>query len=244
MLDALLTPQMAAAFVLAIFGGLIRGYTGFGTPMFLAPIYAVLFGPAETVPLMIMIEIGVTVQMLPKALPQADWPELRGLLYGCLPMLAVGGLALTVLDPMLVKKLIGLMTLSFVAMLWFGWRYRGPRNHPVRVVIGGISGFTNGLTGIGGPPVILYYLSGAKAIGPIRANLIIYYAFITCVAVPFFIYQGYVNWETVARWAVLTPPVLAGVHIGSKFFHGTSESTFLRWSLLTLLVSALVGIFG
>ena len=44
MLEALLTPQMAAAFVLAIAGGMIRGYTGFGTPMFLAPIYAVLFG--------------------------------------------------------------------------------------------------------------------------------------------------------------------------------------------------------
>jgi uncharacterized protein len=235
---------MAAAFVLAFFGGMIRGYTGFGTPMFLAPIYAVLFSPAETVPLMIMIEIGVMLQMLPKALPQADWPELRGLLYGCLPMLAVGGVALSVLDPLLVKKLIGLVTASFVAALWFGWRYRGPRTLPVRMFIGALSGFSNGLTGIGGPPVILYYLSGDKAIGSIRANLIIYYAFITCIAVPFFITQGYVTWETFARWVVLTPPVLAGVYVGSHFFHGTNDKTFLRWSLATLLVSALVGIFG
>ena len=94
------------------------------------------------------------------------------------------------------------------------------------------------------PPVILYYLSGNKAIGPIRANLIVYYSFITCVAVPFFIYQGYVTWETFARWVVLTPPVLAGVYWGSHFFHGTNAKTFLRWSLATLLVSALVGIFG
>jgi hypothetical protein len=244
MLEALLTPQMAAAFVLAIAGGMIRGYTGFGTPMFLAPIYAVLFGPQATVPLMIMIEIGIMAQMLPTALPQADWPELRGLLVGCLPMLAAGGLALTVLDPVLVKKLIGLMTASFVAMLWFGWRYRGPRTLPVRVGIGAASGFANGLTGIGGPPAILYYLSGEKEIGAIRANLVIYFAFITAVAVPFFIYKGYVNWETAARWAVLTPPLLIGVRIGAGFFHGTSPRVFLRWALATLLVSALVGIFG
>lgn len=235
---------MAFAFVLAFAGGAIRGYTGFGTPMFLAPIYAVLFSPAETVPLMIMIEIGVMAQMLPGALPKADWPELRGLLLGCLPMLPLGGLALTVLDPVLVKKLIGFMTASFVAMLWFGWRYRGPRTLPVRAGIGAFSGFANGLTGIGGPPAILYYLSGPKDIGGIRANLVIYFAFITAIAVPFFIYAGYVTLETVMRWLVLTPPLLLGIYVGSHFFQGTSTRMFLRWALATLLVSALVGIFG
>ena len=154
-LDTLLTPQMLAAVLLAFAGGAIRGYTGFGTPIFLAPLYAVLFGPQAAVPLLIIMEIGVMVQMVPAALRQTDWPELRGLLLGCLPLLPVGGLMLGILDPSLVKKVIGLMTASFVAALWWGWRYRGPRNLPVRTAIGALSGFCNGLTGIGGPPVIL-----------------------------------------------------------------------------------------
>lgn len=244
MADTVLTLPMLAAFLLAFAGGTIRGFTGFGTPIFLAPLYAVVFGPQAAVPLLIILEIGIVVQMVPTALRQADWPELRGLLLGCLPMLPLGGLMLSVLDPNLVKKIIGLVTAAFVAALWWGWRYRGPRTLPVRAAIGAVSGFSNGLTGIGGPPVILYYLSGDKDIAGMRANLTIYFSFITAIAVPFFVMAGLVTMETLIRWAVLTPPVLAGVAVGSRFFQGASRSVFMRAALLTLLVSALVGIFG
>ncbi len=242
--DTLLTPQMLTAVLLAFAGGTIRGYTGFGTPIFLAPLYAVLFSPQAAVPLLIIMEIGVTVQMVPAALRQTDWPELRGLLLGCLPLLPVGGLMLGILDPGLVKKVIGLLTAGFVAALWWGWRYRGPRHLPVRVAIGAVSGFCNGLTGIGGPPVILYYISGDKDITGIRANLVVYFAFITVIAVPFFSFTGLVTGETLLRWLALTPPLLAGVALGSRFFQGTSRQLFMRAALLTLLVAALVGIFG
>jgi hypothetical protein len=243
-LDPLLTFETLIAFALAVVGGVIRGYTGFGTPIFLAPIYAVLFGPQATVPLMIMLEIGVMAQMLPGALRRVDWPEMRGLLLGCLPLLPVGGLLLGVLDAGIVKKIIGFVTAGFVAALWWGWRYRGPRHLPVRVAIGAVSGLSNGLTGIGGPPVILYYVSGDKDIAGVRANLVVYFAFITVVAVPFFVYAGLVTWETMARWLVLTPPLLAGVAIGSRLFTGTSRAMFIRAALLTLLLAALIGIFG
>jgi uncharacterized membrane protein YfcA len=242
--ETLQTLPMLAAVVLAFAGGAIRGYTGFGTPIFLAPIYAVLFGPQAAVPLLIILEIGIAVQMAPSALRQVDWPELRGLLLGCLPMLPVGGLMLSILDPNLVKKIIGLVTATFVAALWWGWRYGGPRTLPVRMAIGAVSGFSNGLTGIGGPPIILYYLSGEKEIAGVRANLVIYFAFITLIAVPFFLYAGLMTLDTVLRWAALTPPLLVGVAVGSRFFQGTSRKDFMRAALLTLLVSALVGIFG
>lgn len=235
---------MLIAFALAFAGGAIRGFTGFGTPIFLAPIYAVLFSPQEAVPLLIILEIGIMAQMVPGAIRQIDWPEMNGLLLGCLPMLPVGGMMLGILDPNLVKKVIGLATASFVAMLWWGWRYRGPRTLPVRTAIGALSGFSNGLTGIGAPPVILYHLSGDKEIAGIRANLVVYFAFITLVAVPFFVYAGLVTLETLLRWAALTPPLLIGVAVGSRFFQGASREVFMRAALLTLLVAALVGIFG
>ncbi len=240
----LFTTELLIAFVLAFAGGTIRGYTGFGTPLFLAPIYAVLFGPQATVPLMILIEVGIVVQMVPSALKRTDWPEMRGLLLGCLPMLPVGGLMLGVIDPELGKKIIGFVTGAFVAALWWGWRYRGPRTLPVRIAVGAVSGFSNGLTGIGGPPVILYYLSGGKDIAAIRANLVIYFAFITLVAVPFFVYADLVTVETLWRWLILTPPLLIGVAAGSRLFQRTTERSFIRAALLTLLAAALVGIFG
>lgn len=244
MLDFLLTPQTYAAFALAGLAGLMRGYTGFGTPIFLAPLYAVLFGPQATVPLLIIMEIAVVAQMTPAAWPLADKREVAGFVAGCAPMLPVGALALHVLDPGLVKKAIGLMTLGFVAMLWFGWRYRGPRTTALRVGLGGLSGFANGLTGIGALPAVLYYVSGDKGIAHMRANLIVYFAFVPLVAVPAFVYFGLVSMETVWRCIVLTPPHLAGIAIGSRLFHGTSQKYYVRAALITMTVSGLVGLLG
>lgn len=244
MLDFLLTPQTYAAFVLAFIAGLMRGYTGFGTPIFLSPIYAVLFGPQATVPLLVTMEIGVMLQMVPQAWHKAEWNQVAGLAVGCAVMLPVGALALTVLDPAIVKKVIGLMTLSFVAMLWFGWRYKGPRNVAVRIAVGGISGFSNGLTGIGAPPAILYFMTGDRDIVIMRASLIIYFACITLIAVPSFLYFGLVTWQTVGRWCVLTPPSLIGIAIGSRMFHGTSERAYTRAALAILVVAGAVALAG
>lgn len=244
MFDFLLTPPTYVAFLLALLAGLMRGYTGFGTPIFLSPIYAVLFGPQATVPLLIIMEIPVVAQMVPPAWPKADLRQIAGLAAGCAVMLPVGALMLHVLDPAIVKKAIGLMTLLFVAMLWFGWRYKGPRNTAVRVLVGGISGFTNGLTGIGAPPAILYFMSGEREIVSIRANLIVYFAFITLVAVPSFVYLGLVTWETVARCVVLTVPHVSGIAIGSRLFHGTSEKTYVRAALAMLVLAGCVAFAG
>ena len=91
-------PATLIAIAAAIFAAaLIRGFTGFGTPIFLAPLYAVLFGPQVAVPLLIILEIGIMVQMVPGAIRDVDWPEMNGLLLGCLPLLPVGGLMLGIL---------------------------------------------------------------------------------------------------------------------------------------------------
>ncbi len=244
MFDFLLTPQTAIAFALAFCAGIMRGYTGFGTPIFLAPLYSVLFGPQATVPLLIIMEIGMMVQLVPQTWPKAEFSEIRGLAVGCAVALPAGAYMLHVLDPLVVKKAMGLMTLFFVAMLFFGWRYRGPRNVVVQAIVGAISGFSNGLTGIGAPPVILYYLSGSKDIVLIRANLIIYFAFITLIAVPSFIYLGLIHTETVVRWVLLSVPLICGVSIGSRMFHGTSETLYMRAALFTLAIAGLIGLFG
>jgi len=132
----------------------IRGFTGFGTPLFLAPTYAVLFGPAATVPLIILQEIGATLLTIRDAWPRADHREMSGFLLGCIPTMPIGAALLGILDPNLVKKVMSFITLAFVAALWSGWRYRGPRTVPVRVGLGALSGLTTGLAGIGGPPVV------------------------------------------------------------------------------------------
>jgi uncharacterized membrane protein YfcA len=180
--------ELLLAAALALVGGVIRGFTGFGTPLFLAPTYAVLFGPVGTVPLLILQEIGPTLLTIREALPHTDRREVRDLLLGCIPAMPVGVVLLGILDPELVKDVMSFITLAFVAALWTGWRYRGPRTLPVRVGVGALSGLGNGLAGIGGPPLVLYHVSGDKNAAAIRGNIIVYFTAVTVVILPIFIY--------------------------------------------------------
>jgi uncharacterized protein len=240
----LFPPELLAAAGLAVIGGVIRGFTGFGTPLFLAPTYAVLFGPAATVPLIILQEIGATLLTIRDAWPRADRQEMSGFLLGCIPMMPIGAALLGILDPNLVKKVMSFITLAFVAALWSGWRYRGPRTAPVRVGLGALSGLTTGLAGIGGPPVVLYHVSGDKDPAAIRGNLVVYFSILTVVIVPVFAYRGLVTVETLWRCVVVTPPLLLGVAVGMRLFHGATERRYVNAALLVLLTGAVIGLIG
>lgn len=243
-MPSLFPPELLAAAGLAFIGGVIRGFTGFGTPLFLAPTYAVLFGPAATVPLIILQEIGATLLTIRDAWPRADRQEMSGFLLGCIPMMPIGAALLGILDPNLVKKVMSFITLGFVAALWSGWRYRGPRTAPVRVGLGALSGLTTGLAGIGGPPVVLYHVSGDKDPAAIRGNLVVYFSILTVVIVPVFAYRGLVTVETLWRCVVVTPPLLLGVAVGMRLFHGATERRYVNAALLVLLTGALIGLIG
>src|SRR5262245_49077910 len=175
-----------------------------------------MFGPAAAVPLVILQDIGPTLLTIRDALQHTDRRELSGLLLGCIPALPVGVVLLGILDPGLVKNVMSAITVVFVVVLWTGWRYRGPRTAPVRVGVGVLSGLGTGLAGIGGPPLVLYHVSGDKSAAAIRGNIVVYFTVVTIVIVPVFIYLGLVTGETLWRCAVVTPPLLLGTAIGMR----------------------------
>ena len=66
----------------------------------------------------------------------------------------------------------------------------------------------------------------------------------TVLIVPVFAYRGLVTGETLWRCVVVTPPLLLGVAVGMRLFHGTSERRYVNAALLVLLTGALIGLIG
>ena len=55
----------ALALAVAALAGLMRGFAGVGSGMLMAPFFVYIFGPVETVAIIILIEAVVTVQLMP-----------------------------------------------------------------------------------------------------------------------------------------------------------------------------------
>jgi len=87
----------AIAMAISIAAGLMRGFAGVGSGMLMAPIFVLLFGPLETVAMVIMMEIIVTALFMP-----------------------VGSWLIVSLDPELVGRGMAVIVLGFSIFLLIG----------------------------------------------------------------------------------------------------------------------------
>lgn len=145
------------------------------------------------------------------------WREVLPLAAGALATVPLGIWLLVVVDPTLMRWIISLLILALVAVLTSGWRWRREPTRPVTDAVGGASGLTGGMTGLGGPPVILFWMAGQDRPATVRANIIVFLTLtgiFNCVG---YIVGGLLTQERVAWGLAITPayglPLLLGVRL-------------------------------
>ena len=122
-----------AALAVTAVAGLMRGYSGFGTAILLAPTYSLLWGPRVGVPVMLLMELFVSMQLLPKALGQADRRVMLPIGGAAALATPLGAFILLTADQDLLRRAIGGFVLVFGLLLMSGWRYHGSRPFALNV---------------------------------------------------------------------------------------------------------------
>lgn len=234
--------SLAVAMGLSLAAGLMRGFAGFGSGMMLSPIFAIIYGPAEAVLMIAVMEIVVSVQLVPKALPDVQWPFLGPLILAAIIGMPLGAWLLATTDPELIARVIAGIVMVFVIVLAVGWRYRGPKQLLPTLGVGGVSGALLTATSVGGPPVLLYILSGQDSARTSRANIILYFAIAEIIAPVFLYLQGLFAMEVVIRALAICPAYMVGAWAGSRLFRESSEQVYRRVALIFLSMIALYGI--
>ncbi len=229
-----------AALVVTAIAGIMRGYSGFGTAILLAPLYSVLWGPRIGVPVMLLMELFVSAQLLPKAFGQADRRVILPIGGAAVLMTPVGAFVLLTADQDILRRCIGLLVLVFGLLLASGWRYHGQRPLSLNVAVGTLAGLLKGATGISGPPVILYLLAGPEEAKRHRANLILFFATIAVVSVIPPAIGGLMGLGAFAKLILLLPAMLLCVPIGARLFHVIPDRWYRRLALIFLVATGLV----
>jgi uncharacterized protein len=232
--------RILAAILVTAVAGLMRGYSGFGTAILLAPAYSVLWGPRIGVPVMLLMELFVSMQLLPKALGQADRRVILPIGAAAVAMTPVGAFILLTADQEVLRRAIGLLVLVFGLLLMSGWRYHGSRPLALNVAVGTTAGLLKGATGISGPPVILYLLAGPEEAKRHRANLILFFACIAVVSIIPPALGGLMGWAVVAKLVVLLPVLLLCVPIGARMFHVVPEAWYRRFAFGLLVTTGAI----
>jgi uncharacterized membrane protein YfcA len=236
------TPAIAALCAIFAIAGIVRGFSGFGTGLIAVPLGAI-FVPVETV--IIAILVADTVPMLPlirQALNHVALRPLMSVYAGYLVAMPAGIWFLIHADPVWLRWFISAVVFSACALLWSGWRYRGPRNLAVRAGIGSLSGFLGGSTGMNGPPVILYWMAQEDRARQVRANLIIFFALTELAGFAFFWWMGLLTAERLMAGVIVAPFYFIGLMIGARLFGRSSDSGYRRFAFLLILAAAVLAL--
>ncbi len=233
-----------AAALATVIAGLMRGYAGFGTAVVLVPIFAVLWGPRVGVPVMLLMELIVSLQLLPRAFKDADTRVILPIGGAAALATPLGAVVLFTADPDLLRRAIGGFVLVFGMLLLSGWRYNGSRPLGMNLAVGSVSGLLKGATGMSGPPVILYLLAGPEEAKRHRANLILFFALIAVVSILGPLWFGLITAAVLVKLALLLPVLMLCVPIGARLFRLVPERFYKRFAMVVLLGAGSIALFA
>ncbi len=220
--------------------GIVRGFSGFGTGMIVAPAAAALISPAAAIVIILIIDLGPASILIPSAAKKAALSEIMPMVAGYALGLVPGIWLLANGDVSALRWMISIVILVCVMLLWSGWTWRGPRTAPVSFGVGGIGGFLGGSISVAGPPVILYWMAARTGAGIVRSNLIIFFAIAQFFAAAGLYLSGLLTWERVLMGLVGSPFYLCGLMIGARLFSYAPEFAFRRIAFMMILAAAIL----
>ncbi|WP_367717549.1 sulfite exporter TauE/SafE family protein [Nitratireductor sp. GISD-1A_MAKvit] len=222
--------------------GVVRGLSGFGTGLIVAPIAGALYDPVTAVVLLVIID---SLPTLPVALPVvklARWREVLPVLAGLALFVPLGVYILKNGDETTLRWVISIVILACALTLRSGWRYHGPRGFPVSFGVGGIAGTLSGIAAIPGPPVIIYWMASSLPVAVVRANLMTLFLISEVFSAGNLWLAGLFDQTRVTLGILMIPPYVASLAVGTKLYGIASETAYRRLAFMLIVASALVAL--
>ncbi|SDW25899.1 hypothetical protein SAMN05444358_101342 [Ruegeria halocynthiae] len=237
------TPTGLAVIVFAAFiGGVVRGFSGFGTALIFLPIASPYLGPFGAIIALTVMDIFGPIPNLRRAWAVVDKADLVRLLFGCALILPVGLWLLTRTQPEVFRYLVSVISLLMLAVLIFGLRYRGKVRRRMVVAIGGAAGLLGGVAGIPGPAVIMFYMSRPLPVTIIRATILLFLFAFDLLILGYLSGMGRLSVASVGLGLALAMPNMAGNWLGGWMFRPEHERLYRAAAYLVIATAALSGL--
>lgn len=242
-------PVLAAASVVSLGAGLVRGFSGFGYSALTVAGLSIFVAPSTIVPAVLSLEVLASISMWHAATADADRAWLRWLLpcnLLCVPM----GVALLAVLPEDWLRLAVAATLLISALTLWRLSEHTLKSTPALRMAGGVaSGLLNGVAASGGVAAAMLMAATRAPAATLRATMVSFLLFagiytLACAAwVPLGTSRGssLLSADTVRWGLLLAPSMLAGIWLGRRSFHSAAPARYRRFVLQLLIVISTLG---
>jgi uncharacterized membrane protein YfcA len=227
---------------LSLIAGSVRGFVGFGAGMIMIPFVSALYGPKIGASSILVADGILTIPYLLKSIRYCEPRTVAPVALGAVVAIPIGAYLLTTVDPTPIRWALVPLIAGLLAITLSGWRYNGVPNVGVSLATGAASGFLSGLIQLSGPPVIVLWMSGPFPPSTIRANIFVYFAVTTVVAVISYIVGGVFSTDLLPVLVPMIPCYAVGLALGGRFFGKADPKLFRRVAVVLIGFSVIVSL--
>src|SRR5262245_30706030 len=201
---------------LCIFGAaVVRGYSGFGFSLLAITALSLVLPPVTVVPSIFLLEVAASIRLLPEVWGQVHWRSIRWLLVVCLVGTLLGVRALAGVPNTPMKLALAIFVLLSAILLMRGVALKSMPGIVGTFGTGVATGLLNGGFGMGGPPLVIFYLSTPAGVAAGRAAIIAFIIATDLLGLAFQAREGLITADTFRLAAWFLSPLLLGVWLGS-----------------------------
>ena len=234
---------LVAALSSIALAGVIRGIVGFGAGMIIVTSLAIIYDPITGVIMLVLLDIPSAIQLGPSIYRHTRWKVIFTLFLLALPSIPLGVWVLSISEPELMRRSISLFVLAFAILNATGWRIRTTPNIATNLFVGGLSGFLTGVSALGGPPIILYFLSLRYPKEVFRSSTLTFLILSSFFALIFYFVNDLITLRHLYIFLLATPIYLISMWFGTSIFKRVSERKFRQIAIIIIMLIALIGIF-
>jgi uncharacterized protein len=242
-LDLVFTHENFLVLLIVFAGGIIRGYTGFGSGLVMVPLFSLMWSPVDAVATTCGLGLFAAAQLALSNAKITKWREVSPMIVALVCVTPIGTYMLVSLDPDIVKKVIAGLVLFVTAISLKGWQYHGPRGVIPSFIAGSIGAFINGLAAVGGPAVVLYFISLPDEVKVQRSNIATIASLMGVAVFSFTFLSGHVGpdvWWHILLFAV---PYMLSTYAGMYLFRrlpGAAFRLIVLWILVAISIAILL----
>ena len=217
--------------------GIVKGLTGFGFSLLMVPILVTLLGPKTAVPVIVILNAASNVPLYLHSRKRSSLRRIWPLIIAGIVSIPAGTYLLLILDPAILKTIVGVVICVFALALLLGFRREIRREKRGLLAAGLMSGVLNGLISTGGPPAILFLTNQGMPKERFRANLIAYFLFLNAATLPAHFTGGLISLDVIRYAAIFIPALAAGAIVGIRLIGCVPEASFRKAVLAIVLIT-------
>lgn len=234
----------AATLAIALFAGFVKGAVGFAMPMVMISAFSSFLTPDLALAGLILPTLVTNLSQAFRQGAAAAWATTRTyrrFVIATVVFIAISAQFVHALPQALFLMLLGAPITAFAAVQLAGRSLAIPLRHrrAAETGLGVIGGLYGGVSGVWGPPLLVYLLSiGADKQEMVRAQGVVFLigAMALCAA---HLQSGLLHAQTLSFSAALVVPAMLGLMVGYAVQDRLDQRRFRWWTQVLLVLAGM-----